>query len=269
MISALILTYNEESNIEQCICSLPWKDDIHVLDSHSDDRTVEIASALGAQVTARSFDGYASQRNAGLVLPFKNDWLVMLDADERMTPDLADEIERALAAAAPDIVMFRVRRRDIFMGRWLKRSSGYPTWFPRVFRRGRVTVEREINETYVPQGRALQLSGHLDHYPFNNGIDWWFERHNRYSRMEAKLLLARSDRAVPLSSRADPTERRAALKVFAYRLPLRPYIVFVYLYLIRGGFLDGRPGWIYANMRLAYEIMINSKVAYLEHSRRA
>lgn len=269
MISVLILTLNEEDNIVDCIASLPWRDDVHVLDSVSTDRTVEVAAALGAHVTTRPFAGYSSQRNAGLSLPFKHEWIVMLDADERMTPDLAVEIESEIAQAGPDVALFRVRRRDIFMGRWLRRSSGYPTWFPRVFRRGHVRVEREINEQYVGQGRALQLSGHLDHYPFNNGIDWWFERHNQYSSMEAKLLLARSDRAGALFARTDPSERRAALKALAYRLPLRPYITFVYLYLLRGGFLDGRPGWIYANMRLAYEIMINAKAAYLEHSRRA
>jgi len=186
----------------------------------------------------------------------------MLDADERMTPELAADIEREISAAGSDVAMYRVRRRDIFMGRWLKRSSGYPTWFPRVFRRGHVTVEREINETYTSSGKALQLEGHLDHYPFNKGIDWWFERHNRYSAMEAKLLLAKDGASAVPSRKGDPAARRAAAKAFAYSLPLRPYLIFVYLYLLRGGFLDGRPGWVFANMRLAYEIMIDAKVAY-------
>lgn len=269
MISALILTYNEETNIADCIASLPWREDVHVLDSESTDRTREIAAAVGACVATRPFDGYASQRNAGLALPLKNEWVVMLDADERMTPDLAGEIENEVAVAESKIAMFRVRRRDIFMGRWLRRSSGYPTWFPRVFRRGRVTVEREINETYIAEGRALQLKGHLDHYPFSKGIDWWFDRHNCYSAMEAKLLLAKTDRGAALERTSDPSARRATLKAIAYRLPLRPYLVFVYLYLLRCGFLDGRPGWVYANMRLAYEIMIDAKAAYLEHSTRS
>lgn len=266
MISVLVLTYNEEANIEQCILSLPWRQDLHVLDSHSSDRTVTIAKALGARVTSRAFDGYASQRNAGLALPFKNEWVVMLDADERMTRELAQEIEKEIAAAGPDVAMFRVRRRDMFMGRWLRRSSGYPTWFPRVLRIGKVRVAREINETYTADGEARQLRGHVDHFPFNKGMDWWFERHNRYSTMEAQLLLQRSHRVVPLSISNDPSDRRAAAKALAYGLPLRPYLAFVYLYIVRGGFLDGRPGWVYANMRLAYEIMINAKKAYCEHT---
>jgi len=262
LISTLILTYNEDANIADCIASLPWRGDVHVLDSQSTDSTADIAVSSGAIVTTRTFDGYASQRNAGLSLPFQNEWIVMLDADERMTPELAADIEREISAAGSDVAMYRVRRRDIFMGRWLKRSSGYPTWFPRVFRRGHVTVEREINETYTSSGKALQLEGHLDHYPFNKGIDWWFERHNRYSAMEAKLLLAKDGASAVPSRKGDPAARRAAAKAFAYSLPLRPYLIFVYLYLLRGGFLDGRPGWVFANMRLAYEIMIDAKVAY-------
>lgn len=264
MISVLILTYNEQINIEGCIASLTWRDDVHVLDSCSTDKTAEIARTLSAKVETRPFDGYASQRNAGLSLPFTNEWIVMLDADERMTPELAAEIEREIAAAGANVSMFRVRRRDIFMGRWLRRSSGYPTWFPRVIRRGRVRVEREINEVYIPDGEAKQLEAHLDHFPFNKGMDWWFDRHNRYSTMEARLLIDRTGASSPATKSNDPGAQRAALKALAYRLPLRPYLMFLYLYVLRGGFLDGMPGWVYANMRLAYEIMIDAKVAYMK-----
>jgi len=267
MFSVLVLTYNEEANISGCIASLPWREDVHVLDSESTDRTAEIAAQLGARVTIRRFTGYASQRNAGLALPFRHEWVIMLDADERMTAELAAEIENKVPALASDVAMCRVRRRDIFMGRWLKRSSGYPTWFPRIIRRGRVRVEREINEVYIPNGRAIYLKEHLDHYPFNNGMYWWFERHNRYSTAEAELLLEKGDWAMRRMSASDAAERRALLKKIAYRLPLRPYVAFLYLYLFRGGFLDGRAGWVYANMRLAYEIMIDAKAAYLKAGR--
>lgn len=266
MLSVLVLTLNEEVNLPKVISSLPdaWRVDVHVLDSGSSDRTVELAASLGAKLTAHSFEGYATQRNVGLALPFAYEWIVMLDADERMTPELAAEIEREIATAAPEVAMFRVRRRDIFMGRWLRRSSGYPTWFPRIIRRNRVRVEREINEVYVPVGIAKQLLGHIDHYPFNKGVDWWFERHNRYSAMEAQLLVEKRDRVAVSGDSSDPGVRRAALKALAYKLPFRPYIAFMYLYLLRGGFLDGRAGWVYANMRLAYEIMIDAKTAYLK-----
>ncbi len=264
MISIVILTLNEEINIRACIESLPWRDDVWVLDSGSSDRTVDIARQMGARVVTRPFTNYADQRNFGMAMPGKYDWIVSLDADERMTSELATEIERETTSAAADVAMFRLRRKDIFMERWLKRSSGYPTWFPRVFRRGRVTVEREINEVYVARGGVRNLTGHILHYPFNKGLDWWFERHNRYSTMEARVLA--TERSATLSLFAvlssDPSRRRAAIKGFAYRLPGRPLLIFFYLYVIRLGILDGSAGYRFATMRLAYELMIDAKAAY-------
>lgn len=270
-ISALILTLDEEVNIADCIASLPWRDDVWVLDSGSGDRTRQIAETMGARVVTRPFTDYADQRNYGLALP-TGDWIMMLDADERMTPDLATEIERTIldAKTSTATAMLRVRRKDMLMGRWLRRSSGYPTWFPRVFRRGRVRVERKINETYVASGGVRSLDGHLLHFPFNKGVDWWFERHSRYATAEAELLVG-GEASAPLSSRAlfssDPAARRGALKSLAYRVPGRPFLAFFYLYVARLGFLDGRAGYNYACLRLAYELMIDAKVATLAQGR--
>ena len=263
MISVLILTLDEEVNIAACLDALPWRDDVWVLDSGSRDETVALARAKGANVVVREFTDYADQRNAGFALPFAHDWLVMLDADERMTPELAAQIE-ALVRAPGDATMACARRRDIFLGRWLKRSSGYPTWFARVFRRGTSRVERAINERYVTTGETAYLTEHLVHFPFNKGVDWWFERHNRYSSMEAIRLTRESrDEPVEWSSlvSADPARRRQAAKRLAYLLPGRPFLVFLYLYVLRFGFLDGRAGLAYASMRMAYEIMIDAKMA--------
>jgi glycosyltransferase involved in cell wall biosynthesis len=263
MISALILTSNEAINIADCISSLAWRADVHVLDSDSSDETRQIASMAGAKVHVRRFTNYADQRNFGLALPFANEWIVVLDADERMTPELAFEVEERIRGARPDDAMYLVRRKDIFMGRWLRRASGYPTWFARVFRRGRVLVARDVNEEYRADGRVTRLDGHILHIPFNNGIEWWFERHNRYSTLEAKLLLdERASRPIHLREifNIDPTRQRAVLKQFAYRLPTRPMLVFFYLYVVRLGFLDGRAGLQFALMRFAYEIMIDAKI---------
>lgn len=265
MISVLILTLDEEVNIAACIEALPWREDVHVLDSGSTDRTREIARHLGAQVAERPFTNYADQRNFGLGLPFTHDWVVMIDADERVTPELAREIEQRVRTAEAAVAMFKVRRKDMFMGRWLRRSSGYPSWFPRVMRKGRVRVEREINETYVCDGVSTDLQEHLLHYPFNKGMDWWFERHGRYATAEARLLLAR-ERLAPGRLRdllsSDALKRRAALKAVAYRLPARPFCMFLYLYVVRLGFLDGAAGYQFATMRMAYEVMIDAKVAF-------
>jgi hypothetical protein len=225
---------------------------------------------MGAQAVTRTFTDYAEQRNHALLLPFAAEWIVMLDADERMTPELALEIEQTVASVDSAVAMFLVRRKDIFMGRWLRRSSGYPTWFPRLLRRGTVRVTRAVNEAYVAQGEARKLSHHIEHYPFAKGITWWFERHNRYSTLEARLLVAGHRQfAAPLKHlfSPDPQSRRSALKGLAYALPGRPFLIFFYLYVVRLGLLDGVPGFQFACMRLAYEIMIDAKA--LDLRRRA
>lgn|ERR1700690_2198267 len=270
-ISVLILTLNEEVNLGDCLDSCAWSDDVVVYDSGSVDRTREIAIAKGARFVERRFDNYAAQRNAALAeVPFRHPWVLMLDADERTPPDLIEEMAQAVAAAQSDVVLFRMRRKDMFLGRWLRRSSGYPTWFGRLMRVGRVRVEREVNEEYVADGKVAYLNSHLVHFPFNKGISFWFDRHNRYSTLEAIAKIQM--RSVPLSWRslldADPVARRRALKQLAYRLPMRPSIVFCYWYFVRLGFLDGRAGFAFSRMRASYELLIDLKVLEQERLRR-
>lgn len=268
-VSVLILTLNEEANLADCIDSCGWCDDVVVFDSLSQDRTREIALEKNARLFERPFDNYAAQRNAALTtLQYKYPWVFMVDADERVPNDLAAEVAARVAAADPSTVMFRMRRKDFFLGRWLKRSSGYPTWFGRLVRPGRVHVERAVNEEYVADGRIEHLNSHLHHFPFNKGIAYWFERHNRYSSMEAIAKVSMQTEA--LASRAlfsgDPVARRRALKGLFYRFPARPLIVFLYLYVVRLGMLDGRAGFHFTRMRAIYESLIDVKV--LETRRR-
>jgi len=270
-VSILILTLNEELNIGDCIDSCTGFDDIVVYDSVSDDRTRDIAASKGARVVERHFDGYAAQRNAALSeVAYQHPWVLMLDADERLNADLIEEIRRRVAAADTDLAMFRMRRKDYFMGKWLKRSSGYPTWFGRLVRRGRVRVEREVNEEYIADGRVEHLQEHLEHYPFNKGVAHWFERHNRYSTMEARAKVEM--RRAPIDAAAlfgpDPTIRRRTLKQILYRLPFRPQLIFLYLYVFRLGALDGRAGLYFSRMRTSYEMFIDLKVLELERRQR-
>lgn len=164
--------------------------------------------------------------------------------------------------------MFRMRRKDFFLGRWLRRSSGYPSWFGRLVRVGRVRVEREVNEEYIANGGVEHLQAHLHHHPFNKGIAYWFERHNRYSTMEAQVTQAMRGEKLAWRSLlgADPVNRRRALKQLAYRLPMRPLVVFLYLYVVRLGLLDGRAGFYYSSMRAVYEMFIDLKA--IESTRR-
>lgn len=265
-ISILILTYNESVNLPDCLQSVSLFDEIVVLDSGSDDNTLDLAKTVGATVLSRPFDNYAAQRNFGLAHDFKYDWVLMLDADERIPSEFVEELSRVTQLPDNPIALYRMRRKDIFMGRWLKRSSGYPTWLGRLFKKGRVRVEREINEEYYTDGDVGLLEGHLEHYPFNKGLHYWFERHNRYSTMEAKRLLEEREASIPWYGfwSSDPMLRRKAFKQFAYRVPCRPFFTFCYLYLFRFGFLDGMPGLQFSLMRATYEFMISLKMRELK-----
>jgi glycosyltransferase involved in cell wall biosynthesis len=270
MISVVILTRDEEATLSECLDSVHWCNDIVVFDSFSTDQTVAVARARGVRIVQRKFDGYASQRNAALELDFKHRWVLMLDADERVPADLHQEMQTRLETATATETLFRMRRKDFFLGRWLKRSSGYPTWFGRLMRIGHVRVERDINEEYHTAGQVGSLQSHLHHYPFAKGIQFWIERHNRYSTMEATALAAERARPISFSGlfASDPVVRRKVAKQVLYRLPFRPVIVLGYLLFIRGGLLDGRPGISFAVLRAMYEHMIDLKTAELRRHQR-
>lgn len=268
-LSVLILALDEEINIADCLRSVRWCNDVVVLDSYSSDGTTGIAAALGARVVQREFDTYAGQRNFGLRhIEYRHPWLLMLDADERVPDDLRAELLDVTSRAPDDVSMYFVRRRDHLFGRWLKRSSGYPTWFGRLARVGRVWVERPVNEEYRTEGRSGRLGAHLDHYPFNKGFSAWLAKHDRYSSMEAELMIAApaSPRGLHRVLASDPQESRRALKRLVYALPARPLVVFLSLYLLRLGFLDGRAGLTFSALRAWYEHMIDCK--YVELKRR-
>ena len=261
-ISVLILTLEEEVNIRACLGSVSWSDDVVVLDSMSSDRTVEIAQSLGARVIQRPFDTYAGQRNFGLQqVQYRHPWVLMLDADETVPADLRDEMLGAVAAADDSVAMWRMRRKDHLLGRWIRGSSGYPTWFGRLARIGKVWVERPINEEYHADGDIRLLQAHLHHFPFNKGLSAWVAKHDRYSTMEAVLRVEQGQaswRMRDLAS-ADAIARRRALKQLAYTLPGRPLIVFLGLYFLRGGILEGRAGLTFSLLRAWYEYLIDCK----------
>jgi glycosyltransferase involved in cell wall biosynthesis len=270
-IIGLILTFNEEINIKDCITSLKCCDKVIVFDSFSNDQTIKIAKQCGAMVFQRAFDNYASQRNAALNhVQKKYDWILMIDADERLTTELSLEIIKTISIKSNTNTLYRVRRKDQFMNKWIKKSSGYPTWFPRLFKNGKVTVKRDINEEYTTNGDISNLQNHLIHYPFNKGLNWWFERHNKYSSLEAEVLTKEFQKQIPwsLSYSKDPVERRKFQKQLLYRIPGRPLVIFFMLYVLRRGFMDGVAGYRYCKMRMIYEMMIDLKIKELKTSYR-
>lgn len=263
MISVLILTKNEEQDLPGCLESVAWSDDVHVFDSMSTDRTGEIARNAGANFVQRAFDGYSSQRNAALDgLPFKHEWIFILDADERPTPELAQEMQQAVATAVAAVGAFRLRRRDFFEGTWLKHAQISP-YYIRLVRRGKARYTREINEVLEVDGEVAELKAPLDHFPFSKGIAHWWAKHNTYSTMEAEVVargLSRRDASWKKALTAkDFHERRRAQKAIFYKMPARPLIKWLYMMFVRGAILDGRAGIAYANLQAMYEQMIVMK----------
>lgn len=268
MISVLILTRNEESDLPQCLQSVTWCDDVHVFDSVSSDRTAAIAESAGARVTQRAFDNFAAQRNAALEqLPFKYKWVLILDADERIPRDLAAEMHLFVGEAPDRVCAARLRRRDFLYGTWLKHAQLSP-YYIRLVRRGRVRYEREVNEVLKVDGAIVDLHQPFDHYPFSKGMTHWIAKHNVYSTMEAEQLLKQRQGEIKGSLRRalfdrDFNERRVHQKQIFYRMPLRPLVRFLYSYFVRGGVLDGKAGLTYALLQGFYEYFIVLKTSEL------
>jgi glycosyltransferase involved in cell wall biosynthesis len=262
MISVLILTLNEEINIAECLDSVAWADDVLVLDSGSEDRTVDIAKEKGARVMHRPFDSFASQRNYGLQEGnLAHDWVLHLDADERVTPGLRAELRKRARHAA--MRAYRVPSKLMFQNTWLKYSGMYPTYQVRFGRRDALTFKQvgHGQRSALPPDRVGTIDEPLLHYAFSKGIADWVERHNRYSTDEAEHALQMSTQSVEWEALVDgdAQERRRALKDLSYRLPFRPLLRFLYVYLGRLGFLDGRAGFDYAMLLAFYEYMIGLK----------
>jgi len=257
-VSVLILTKNEAQDLPGCLDSVAWSDDVHVLDSGSTDQTVAIATARGARVSVRQFDGYASQRNAGLRLPFTHAWVLVLDADERIPSELAREMGEFVARAPASVAGGRIRRRDIWWGTWLKHAQISP-FYVRLVRVGRAHYEREINEVMVVDGDIADLTQSFDHHPFSKGLDHWIAKHNVYSRMEAQVIVSgQRGKASWREAFFNPdfNERRVHQKGLFYAMPGRPFIKFAYMVLARRAFLDGWAGIRYAVLQSIYEYFI-------------
>ena len=185
LISIVIFTKNEEQDLPGCLQSVSWSDDIHVFDSFSTDQTVQIASSSGAKVQQRKFDNFASQKNTALgELRFRYVWVLLLDADERIPVPLVAEMTQFIATAPSGVSAARLRRRDFFMGTWLKHAQISP-FYIRLFRPGKAAYEREVNEVMKVDGEIRDLNEPFDHFPFSKGIAHWVDKHNSYSTMEA------------------------------------------------------------------------------------
>ena len=275
-LSVLIPTRNEIGNLRACIESAAFAAEIVVVDSASTDGTDELARSLGARVVPFTWNRqFPKKKNWALAnIDWAHEWLFILDADERITPELAHELAEVLAAPTQD--GYYVNRRFWFLDGWLRHCGYYPSWNLRLFRHRLGRYERfenaidtdsgdnEVHEHVELQGRAGRLRGELDHYAFPT-IAVWVEKHNRYSSWEARLLRAdvggRSAAGAPL---APELRRKRRLKHAARRWPGRPLLRFLYHYVLRRGFLDGYRGYIFCRLMGIYEFLSTAKAAELD-----
>ena len=273
MISILILSLNEEKNLLACLETCKWSDDVHVLDSYSTDGTVEIAKACGAKVWFREFDSFSQHQNWALRnIPFKHPWVFYYDADERITSDLAASLQAAVRNPH-DAVAFRVQRRDFFLGQWLKHVQ-MTAFYDRLFRPEKMHYERLGHCVSRPDGTVGAVSGYLDHFPFSKGITDWVAKHNFYSTQEAQQTTNNWDAVNRPSLRnalfgRDVHERRRNIKELYYRLPARPLVKFLVMYIGKRGFMDGRAGFAYSVLIAFYEYMIVLKTRELKDQQTA
>jgi len=238
--SVVVITLDEEAHIRRCLESVAWADEIIVVDAESRDKTVQIAREFTDRVTSRPWPGFAAQKNFALEQGTA-DWLLSLDADEEVSPELRDEIATIVADAGA-CEGYAVRRRNMFLGQWIRRGGLYPDWQVRLFRRGRGRfVDRAVHESVRVDGRVGRLRGHLVHWSYEDVTDF-IERANRYSSLAAEEWIAEGRR------------------VRTPELVLRPLARFFSMYLVRRGFLDGRRGLLLATLYAYYVFMRSAKV---------
>jgi len=259
-ISVMIFTLNEETNLPNCLDSLNWCDDVIVVDSFSTDTTKQIAEQRNVRYFSNVFEGFGTQRNWALDnIDTKYSWILILDADERVPLELVEEMSKKIVEVDGPVA-YRVRRRFYMWGRWLRRSGLYPTWVVRLVKKGSIRYANAGHaETQSVKGEMGALESDLIDENMK-GLEEWFGRQNIYASKEAVYeikTVKTSDIGNILSK--DPVERRKALKAIAHLLPFRPFFFFLYSYIFKAGFLEGRDGFYFCYMKALYYAMIDIK----------
>jgi hypothetical protein len=260
-IGVLILARDEEANLPDCLHSAcGWAERVVVvLDPRTMDRSRTVAEAAGAEVVEREFDTYSGQRNWALTqVQWGTPWILIVDADERVSPELVEELGR-IASSADSKVGYALRRRFIFYGRWM-RHCWYSSWDVRFFRAGMARYEeRQVHEHMIVDGPVGYLQGDLIHNDFK-GLDDWISKHNRYATLEADEISVAKDGAMRGRLLGTREERRRFLKERIWvRLPFRPLWLFLYLYIFKLGFLDGTLGLKFCIWHAIFDAFITGK----------
>jgi len=246
-LSVVLITQNAAAQLADCLASVAFADEVLVVDSNSSDGTAELAARYGARVLQKEWLGFGRQKQFA-VAQAANDWVLCLDADERVSAELAASVVRALQTPAAPV--YRMARRNRFLGRWLRHGEGYPDWSPRLFdRRQAHWSDDAVHEKVLYAGVAGTLSGDLLHESAED-IGRYLEKQNRYTTLAAEELYRRG--------------RRTGF----IQLALSPIARFVKFYLLRLGFLDGMPGLVHISVGCMNSFMKYAKLAELQKAGR-
>ena len=233
LLSVAIITLNEEENLARTLASVQWAEDIVVVDSGSTDRTLEIARSFGARAFEHEWTGFAAQKNFAIT-QCRGDWILSLDADEELTPELQQQV-RTLLPSNPPVDAYYLRRRNLFLDRWIKRGGFYPDPKLRLFRRTAANFtltptfeERPVHETIAFNGEADTLDFDLVHHAYPT-LTTYIEHMDRYSGLGADILINKG-------------RVSASRLAFLFNVFLVPQLTFHWNYFFRLGFLDGREG---------------------------
>jgi len=270
MFTAVILTKNEEPNLERCLASLAWCAERIVLDSGSTDGTQAKAEELGARVIGRvppaPFQIDAQRNHALDHGGIRSPWVLFLDADEEVPPALAAELLRLGGGAAGEFDAFELTPRYLFWGTWLKRTQGYPNWHPRVVRLGRARFAGGVWEHFVAGTRTGRIDEPYNHFANSKGLSDWLARHDRYSSWDAQRIV---DYLASGDANRLGTTRKLGLRRWAARCwPVRPWARFFQMYFLRLGFLEGRAAFSFCLLYFFYEWMTVIKIAELRRLRK-
>lgn len=264
-VTAIVLTYNEAANMAPCLSAITEIDDIVVLDSCSTDATAAEAKRIrpDVRIYEHPFKDFGDQRNWALdnCAP-RHSWVLFVDADEYCTPEFVAEL-RAFVANPGGCVGAFVAGRNYFLGQWLKRTTMFPSYQLRLLRLGEVHFRKSGHgQSEVTNGPLRYFREGWIHNGFSKGVSQWIGRHNVYSSEEVAYLaeLRRERISIARLLKGSPRERRQAMKALSARAPLRPLMRFFYIYVLRGGFLDGCAGLNYCLLRLSHDLHISVKV---------
>lgn len=277
-LSVIILTYNEEVNITDCLKSIVGiAKEIFIVDSFSTDETINLAKKYGCYIYQNEFKGFSNQINWAIKnLPIKTEWVLRLDADEYLTNELVSELQKELGSLPTSVNGIFLKRRVYFFNKWIKYGDYYPVWLLRLWRNGCAQCEERLNDDHVHIGvlKGEYLKFKHDFIDKNNKLlHWWTLKHNSYATNEAINLLAlkykfyRHDFLLKNKLGKNVLIKRFLKENLYSRLPLffRVFIYFIYRYFIKLGFLDGKEGLIWHFLQgFWYRFLIDAKMYEIE-----